>query len=293
MRRKGSIMTKSSVSGLDLGPTLAWYLANVDVIKKKVFPVAYGSSGEWPVPDMPYEQEHGFGRLSELNSQIVASVLRHFPVNARKRMVLGDIKADPSLWFHRDSATKGPTPTTDKEQALSPTAIIPSYVAYGKDGEDSEEWCGFTPRITLFSVPTDIVPNDGVRYIVHLEGLVHELAHAILAPELYSQCMLHFPGVRSVRAHSVSVSAFVSEAEAVVNECGPISHYASVYYGEDGKLRKGGLTPINEALAEAIAAYLLGFAFRLDGTGLDPFAGRERLRNLVHDYLHASRTIIS
>lgn len=282
----------NSISGLDMGPTVRWYEENKDELRRRLNWLV----GAHPrvcklVPGVSGTVTVELGGHSDLSEEDVASVFCRFPEEARRRMSLKSIEGSPTLWFHRDSRPGAIRPTPYRDEALSPTAIIPSYIEYVKD---ERAWCGFSGRVMLYTVPSDVVPDEDVRRVVHLEGLVHELAHSFITPELYNDCELWFVGDGKTPNRQLNTEFFVAEAWATVNSSAPVSHYASSYTDKGGKLLEGekhGLTPLNEALAEGVAALLCGFAYRTDGTGLEPFRGRRRLFQLVSRFLRAQRTL--
>jgi len=261
--------------GFDMVNTLAWYQDNQAEIMRRLPPQR---------EDCVMRLEialRDIGRPAHLSIADVNSLLNAFPASAISRMALNSIVMGGSLWFHRDSVPGKPKPTRNAEEALSLTAIIPSMITYPID---PMSWWGNGGEITLFAVP-DSLANKNVRHIIYLEGLAHECAHAIVTGELQTDCRFRFPD-----DHEVEALQFFAELSDVVNEHPPISHYAGAYTGPDGKLLDG-LLPLNEALAECIAARLLGFSYRADGTGLEPFKNREKLLTMVDTYLSLTRIV--
>lgn len=75
----------------------------------------------------------------------------------------------------------------------------------------------------------------------------------------------------------------------------PISHYSSVYRGENNKFESSDQgynvkTAINEELAETITAHILGFSFRADDDlgAKHPFHDRPEIERFVKNFLDAS-----
>lgn len=267
------------MAGFDMGPTLAWYEDHlVDLSGRLPAPKRKCPSGVKieiaANPEVP----------QFLSLPDIYGVLKRFPHSARRRMTLGGVAMTGARWFHRDSTAARPDLTEHREEALSETAIIPSMITFPTD---PESWWQHSGIISLFAIQQEVA-SPGVRRLVHLQGLAHELAHAFVTAELYEDCQLRFPEASA----PVSAAHFFAELYDAINGCPPISHYASAYTGAGGQLiphEEAGLTPLNEAICECIAAQVLGFAFRLDGTGLDPFQGRWHLRQMVEAYLRAER----
>lgn len=261
------------MSGFDMFATLNWYRQNLGQLGQ-LLPRATDQPP--PTPVVSLDNPDGLGHA--LSLELVNGVLAIFPPSARERMTVGKVTTKPPLWFHRDSVGEKPVVTELVAEAISPTAIVPSHVLHAAA---SNVWCGFDTSVGLFRIGEAV--EEDVRLVVHLQGLTHELAHSIVTPELHADCVLRFEDGREVPALT-----FFTEFHNLANSCPPISHYASAYTDAAGQLIAG-LTPLNEALVECITAHLLGFAFRLDGTGLDPFAGREALHQAVIAYLNAKR----
>jgi len=68
--------------------------------------------------------------LIGLSSTEIAGLFYLFPENARNRSILRKVIGQPPSWFHRDSTREKPIPTTNQEEALSPTAIVPACIDY-------------------------------------------------------------------------------------------------------------------------------------------------------------------
>ncbi len=262
---------KTIVSGLDMAPTIAWYNVNSAMIYNNL-----------PDPRRRAPLEYQLAGNGCLTREQINACIKLFPASAIQRMKLAKVERLPPRWFHRDSAGGKPSATEDRDEALSPTALIPSYVDH-----ETTETTWFS-RVELYDLPTDLVPEH-VALIMWLQGCIHECAHTIITHELYRDVFLVLRDGRRVKA----VTYLVEEMLALFNDRPPISHYASAYFGANGRLREDDgetfIRALNENMAEAITARLLKFAFQPDGNGLDPFGGRADLRQVIDAYLHAER----
>lgn len=273
-------MANNPLDGLDMRETLAWYEQQEgDLLRRVPKPALNTFVRDAPV--IPLTQRGGTGAM--LTHKQVLGVISRFPRQAKRRMMVQEIMMSPPLWFSMTSVPGNFQATNNFLLALSPTAIVPSMVDFEPN---TTNWCGYHGIVLLYDI-SPAVATLQTRQLVHMQGLCHELAHCIVTPELLRGCNLLFSG----HSDPVDSDTWFTHFSDLVNQSAPISHYASAYCGEDGKLLEGSdpLTPINEALVECITALLLGFAFRMDGTGLDPFAGRKELRQAVWDYLRARR----
>ncbi len=272
-------MKNKKVSGFDMGPTIQWYEANLEMFTARLpMPVQYFAGP----PRFYLEDPHG---LHVLTLADIQGVLAVFPLKARNRMLINKITFDRSVWFTQASTKEKPVPTLDIAKAISATAIAPSKVDV--ENLPPRFWSRFRMNPVLFQIQDLVAPE--IRRIIHLEGLAHELAHSIVNVEMWNSdnCRLV-----SDQVGNKSIFEFISEAEAAINSAPPISHYAGAYFDPvTGQLPPNSLVGIAESLAEAIAAYLLGFAFRTDGDGLSPFVGRDSLYEIVKWYLNAERVL--
>lgn len=210
-----------------------------------------------------------------------------FPYQARERSVLRHIVGKPATWFHRNSLVSkvGPFPTKDPKEAISPTAIIPSYCNYRRWVRTKKPTCD----IHLFDIHALTVPST-VRYVVYAEGAIHEMAHSIVAPALYNtgDYMLLMPDGTKVGGNDWLKDVFGAAAEKHT----PISHYAGTYRHRDGTFKRdkegSAATAISEEMAESIAAFLLRFVFCHEKRRrLNPFRDRPEVWQMVSDFLHA------
>lgn len=286
---------KTRTSGLDMAPTLRWYGEQWQILMEKLDDdsIRVSPNGE----KMPFPLR-GTRHLQMSKNEMTALWLR-FPEPARNRSVLRRIVGKPAAWFHHASLASevGPIPTEDPKDALAPTAIIPSYCDYRR-------WRKNRPScdIHLFYIHP-LTCDEAVRYIVHVEGFVHEVAHSIIAPALYiDNYRLIMPNGQSINGRVWLLDVFGRAAEKHL----PISHYAGVYRRRDGTFkldrRDSRATAVSEEMAECIAAYLLDFVFcprrRITcghlylfnyGRRFSPFNDRPEVRQMVSDFLDAER----
>lgn len=257
-------------SGLDMRETLDWYKSS----GIKMPPI--------PEVNFPYPIENQ--ELIELSERELGGLFALFPENARKRSILRKVIGQAPTWFHRDSTSEQPKATSKESDALSPTAIVPSYIDYTPWGELKVP----TADVWLYKIPQNAAPEK-VRKLVLAEGFVHEVGHSVVQPALYvDDHSLKFPDGRIVNG----LEAILHFAELAEQHL-PISHYASTYRGPSNKFESDNpsynvKTAISEELCETIAAYLLGFAYCGDNSrGKDPFSDRPEIRDFVRDFLNA------
>jgi hypothetical protein len=258
------------ISGFDMRKTLEWY--NNSEIE---IPPSSGMDFSYPIENQ---------ELIELSAREMGDLFALFPENARKRSILRKIVGQPSKWFHRDSTSEHPITTTNESEAISATAVVPSYIDYTPWNELKVP----TADIWLNKIPEDSA-SEKVRSIVLAEGFVHEIAHSIVQPALYVvDYDLKFPDGEIVNGLDAMLR-FTELAE----QHPPISHYASTYRGLNNKFESDNpnynvKTAISEEMCETIAAHLLGFAYCGDDLrGKDPFADRPEIKDFIEDFLNA------
>ncbi len=256
-------------SGLDMKKTIKWYEdAKIEMPSIPEVDLSF-----------PLESEE----LIELSSQELGGLLSLFPESARNRSILRKIVGKPTHWFHQDSTKEKNELTTIESEAISSTAIIPSYIDYTLWKELGVP----TADIYLYKIPSELASKD-IRKIILSEGFVHEVGHSIVQPALYSMdYSLKFPDGRIVDGFT-SILQFAEMAE----NHPPISHYASNYRGDNNKFEnkdpRTTKTAISEEMCETIAAYLLGFAYCGDDfRGKNPFADRAEIKDFIKDFLSA------
>jgi len=256
-------------SGLDMKETIEWYKRSGIELPEV--------SGDFP---FPVENQDLIG----LSKKELGGLFSLFPKNARDRSILRKVVGQPATWFHKDSTSEQPIPTTNQDEALSPTATIPSYIDYTPWSELKTP----TADIWLYQIPEDATPED-VRKIILSEGFVHEIGHSIVQPALYvGDHTLKFPDGKLVNG----LEALLQFAELAEGHP-PISRYASTYRGAGNKFESdnpdyNAKTAISEEMCETIAAYLLKFAYcGNDARGRNPFEDRPEVEKFVRDFLEA------
>ena len=268
-------MADTKISGFDMRPTIEWYAQNYQRLNNAV-----PSPNDHAPPAFEYNVSEG---ICWLTLPKISALIDLFPLPAQARSILASVSVKPPLWFHRDSVEHGPKPTTNMSEALSPTAIIPSYIGYTA----ADKTPGYLGNIDLYEIP-NISPF--ISRLVHAQCFVHEFGHSILKAEAFWDAeiwgprpKLRFPNGRLVDGDEV-----LAEYRTLADAHPPISHYATAYVPE-GRLKTESSVPVEEAMVEAMAAHLLGFAFRTDGSGLEPFQDRQPLRQYITDFLMAER----
>ncbi len=261
---------KDKTSGLDMKKTLDWY---------------GGSKIEMPqVPeiDLPCPIENK--DLIELSEKELGGLFSMFPENARNRSIMKKVIGKPSAWFHKNSTNKQPQETHNQIEALSPTAIVPSYIDYNKEDETKE----LTANVYLYKIPKDIV-SEKIRKIVLAQGFIHEIGHSIVQPLLYEKNhTLKFPNGKKINGYEAMMH-FAKLAE----QHPPISDYSSTYRGDNNKFESNDpdynkKIPISEEMSEALTADVLGFTYCNDESRRkNPFADRPEIKKFIQDFLNA------
>ena len=270
MDKHESSAEQYKTSGLDMRETLDWYR---------------NSGVEMPrIPEMDFSHPVENQQLIELSEREMGGLFALFPENAKNRSTLRKVVGQSPTWFHRDSTNEQPKSTTNESDAISPTAIVPSYIDYAPWGELKVP----TADIWLYKIPQNSA-SEKVRRLVLAEGFVHEIGHSIVQPALYVEDhSLRFSDGKIVNG----LEAMLHFAE-LAEQHPPISHYASTYRGPSNKFESdnpdyNAKTAISEEMCETIAAHLLGFAYCGDNSrGKNPFADRPEVRDFVRDFLNA------
>lgn len=252
------------ISGLDMGPTIAWYTQNFDQLLSRL-----PKPSEKP---SPFGSQNMF--YTNLSINRVNAIVELFPeaALARSRLKTGVITGEPTLYFAKDATPEKLTTTNDVEDALSPTALIPGVTSM-------DRWDWLSSDIRLPQIPRNI--NPAVREIIHVQALTHEFAHTFIT-------QLWIPGYKLKLPDGALVNGFdfMVEFARATEEHPPISHYSSFYRkdGEEFKTRPA----IEEELAEVIAARLLGFAYSDDTTrAFEPLQDRPEVVEIVDQFLNA------
>ncbi|MBI5022952.1 MAG: hypothetical protein HZC05_02190 [Candidatus Magasanikbacteria bacterium] len=276
-------MKTKALSGLDMARTLRWYEDKQQRLLEMI-PFAISSREK-----IPCSLRHA--KFLQLTRRDLTALWLLFPEEARRRSILRRIDGKPATWFHRDSLASeiGPFTTVKPAEALSLTALVPSYTKYRRFKKSGRLFCD----IHLFNIHSLTCP-PAVQHIVHAEGFVHEVAHSIIAPAFYNNgYLLKLPSGEIVNGFDWLGMVFGNIAE----KHSPISHYAGVYRNAEHSFKKNAgnlLTSISEEMAECIAALLLGFVFCHDKwRQFDPFYDRPKIKQLVHDFLHAEHILAS
>lgn len=257
------------ISGLDMAPTINWYTVNKDNILSNL-PRAVEKTSLFPLVDTQH---------FSLSSGEVAAAIDLFPQPALLRSRLrngGSIIGKPTLYFAADATPEAIKTTSDVKDALSPTAIIPSYTDNTKWRQTDE----LSSDVWLFALPNVVDPTVGK--IIHMEGLIHEIAHTVVSQLLYTKgYKLKLPSGEVVNGLDFATT-FAEAAE----KHPPISHYAS-FYRKAGEKFKDKMA-IDEEMVETIAAYLLEFAFCDDeARRLDPLSDRLEVKEMIQQFLNA------
>lgn len=228
----------------------------------------YESHPELMAPDVPGERAN------------ISEFLKLLPEAARERTIAKKVIFTEPFWFHRDSTIDNMIETSNKCEAISPTAIVPSKISY-----DSWTITGVPSADIIIRAIEPDAASDRARKIIWAEGLVHELAHSIsqtAAPVEGYQLAL--PNGRVAYGDDL----FLEFANLAENHA-PISHYSSFLRDKDNKFNGAqAARAISEELAETIAAYQLGFAFCGDGSrSLNPFNDRPEVKEFISNFLNA------
>ncbi|MBI2573459.1 hypothetical protein HYV86_06355 [Candidatus Woesearchaeota archaeon] len=264
-------MATYNTNGLDMRETIQWYTSsNVGL------PSLEGAT-------LPYTNQSMDNII--LSPQQLGALFSLFPSSVRDRSILRKVIGKPVTWFHRDSATGALSTTENIEEALSPTAIVPSYIDYTPWGELKRP----TADIWIYALPDDI-PIQTKR-IITAQGFLHEVGHSIVQPALYVKDYdLEFPDGKVINGLEALLE-FANLAE----QHSPISVYASTYRGHENKFENtepeyDPRTAISEEMCETIAAYVLDFAFSGDEKrNYDPFGDRPEIKDFVKNFLEARK----
>ncbi len=256
------------LEGFDMKETIRWYEKNgIQILSIEKKPLRF------PIENSEY---------IELSPEELGGLLELLPENAKERSIIRKIKGQPITYFSKNSTPERPQTTTDVSEALSSTAIVPSYIDYTPWREMGKP----TGDIWLYQLPENI--PESVRKVILTEGFIHELAHSVIQPALYIDQNIQFSNGEIINGLE-SILGFTKMAEIYP----PISHYASSYRGKDNKFESDDPnyninTAISEELAETIAAYYMGFAFCKDDVrGRDPFRDRPNIKQWVENFLNA------
>lgn len=248
--------------GLDMRETLDWYLQQGISLPK--------------ITNAPIHVPYNGLENVDLKPEEIGGLVKLVTQNALNRSTLKEISGQGPLYFSEASTTESPKPTPNPSDAISPTAIIPSFIQYGK-GES---------KIFLYALPNHIPEN--VRRIVCAEGFMHELGHSIGQNALYGDQEL-------ISSNNKIISGFdaMMEFAKLAEKHEPISHYASTFRGPNGTFDSNNpnynpLLAISEEFAETFAAHHLGFAYRENNAKKsEPLSDRPEIRDWMESFLDA------
>lgn len=256
-------------SGFDMKRTIDWYTKHQDTL----------------LASLPHDTDKKFlfpcenTEFLQLKPPFLSALVNCFPPNIRKLFKINKVIGCPKTWFHLDATGENPVLTTNIEEILSPTAIVPA--SYDTIEEGSLEG-----SIKLYEIDESACSAE-ITKIILAEAFVHELAHNLFDNIFSKEIKLKLIGGRIV-----SGMDFLLEFAGLVEKLAPITHYSSSYRDANNKfvkdLQNSHKTAISEEFAESITALLLGFAFcNDDDRGLNPFADRLEIRDTLRNLLTA------
>jgi len=110
-------MANDNTTGLDMRETIDWYR------RTDIFLSSPRNANSFPYPIE--ERTH-----IELTDEEIAYAWNLFPEQAQKRSILRKVVGQAAAGFAKDSTSIKPKTSYDFREALTPTAIIPSYIDY-------------------------------------------------------------------------------------------------------------------------------------------------------------------
>lgn len=257
----------------DLAKTISWYNVHQRTLQKR----AMESCKDKPdTPQKIFVADCRPGKKEDGLKGVVPMAFDAFPPAAQERVTVQSVRIQGPAWFHRVTKPSMFHMTYHVAEALSPTAIFLSTAAHR---HANDRW---VTDVTLYDPPHGIVKSKSVRRLILQQASMRELAYSMVMPDLYDK-----------RREIVLSNGSIVEARdclirgsPLFNTLPPISLRASsfcVNVSDWGKM----LTALSENMCEAIAAYLLGFAYQPEGDSLVPFAGRDKMYWFVQEYLLA------
>ncbi len=262
-------MTDQIPPGLDMKGAIEWYTHSG-------IQIAYPKKSELPRGVTIEGQEH-----MDLTETQLAALYNRFSPNAQERSILTTVIGEPTRWFDKNSRVEKKS-TTDPNERLSPTSIIPGETAYPENKPGNQ-----IGVVYLYKTPNEIA-NAYVRGIIAAQAYIHEIGHTIVQPALYSHKnqIIEFPSGKRM-SNKEAMLTFQNLAEKSI----PISEYAALHRDKHGlfeeKQGDNGLA-LSEELCETIAAYLLGFTYHGNNSGSkDPFINNYQIREFTADFLEA------
>jgi hypothetical protein len=253
-------------TGFDLSTAINWYHERADELIDRL-PKSFDDECL-----IPFEYL-GNGR-TVLKIGDLRTLINLLPTSAIARSGLLRIVWDGPHWFHHASTATAPTATKDLREALSPTAIIPSFVAYS--AIDACPHLGST--ITLFEMDHSLVPPM-VQRILYSQAFLHEVIHSIVTPALYRDIAIELPN-----GHIVDAGAYLLDMQEEMQQVGPISQYSSAYW-QNGVPHD--ILGLNEEVTELLTFRLLGFVVPPTTTTIVPLEKRQKLMEMLDAFLHA------
>lgn len=271
---------EESTSGFDLGPTIQFYEENIDRLTRAI----PEPTGEEAMEVYVFGQEH-----IHLTEEQIQGLLALFPQQARDRSILQTISGKPTLWFREDTREGNIEVTDDVSEALSPTALVPSYVWYS----ERESGDGYNAHVELYEIPEDAA-SEQTRALIHAQGFVHEVAHTIMKPILDSKD--NAPYVLRIRdgdeERDIDAEEHFMRFANITGKLPPVSHYASSYRDLNGNFKSDPslTTAVNEELVETMTADLLQFANTPNpARRFMPLVDRPEANAIVEDLLYGER----
>ena len=271
-------------SALDMSGTLAFYRAFAPILMPRII----AALGQKYIPeDVLTVPISDAGNHLVLSPYEIRSAIAQFPLDARLRARTSGIYGKQDLWFAKQQGAEIKVTAIELE-AMSPTALVPSYVDNRGGKED--------PKIHLFGLAQSMrngTLDEAVARIIQAEGLLHEYGH-VLNWGIRRSAYANQPKAPLLSMGGKTIDgcdALVAFAE-LMEKSTPLSHYSSHYWSVDqGVLvaRNGDVSlAVDEELAESIAAFFLGFTFsREPDRRLQPFIDRDAIYRFVIDYLQA------
>lgn len=262
-------MTDSIPPGLDMKGAINWYAQSgiqIPFPKKSKMPQGVTIEGQ---------------EFMDLTETQLSALYNRFRPNARERSILTTVIGEPTRWFDKNSRVEKKS-TTDPNERLSPTSIIPGETAYPENRPGNQ-----IGVVYLYKTPNEIA-NAYVRGIIAAQAYVHEIGHTIVQPALYTHKnqIIEFPNGKRM-SNKEAMLIFQNLAERST----PISEYAALHRDKNGLFEKvkgdNGLA-LSEELCESIAAHILGFTYHGNNSGSkDPFANNSQIREFTADFLEA------
>lgn len=264
------------VSGLDFGPTLIWYKENKGFLKE-VLKSRLENVSKANLPPIS-----GLENL-QISVDLLSRLIGLFPQKAQEKSKVVQILGEEPLWFAKGSTPEQPNLSQDKENALSPKAIVSALTDYAKNPNNKSDL--IISMIHLNKMPDDAGVDVETAELITAEGMVHEYVHSILMDLASADRSIRLPDGSIIKAKDL-----VNNFKNIVEPKIPISHYSSSYRNENNEFKsdeKGDKTPaVSEEFAETVTTYLLGYASgNLTDITKDPLEDRVEVKKLIDDFL--------